>query len=115
MFPRPPALAQLLLPGRAAYPDRRSGQPAARRGHGVRRECGSWSPGDRLRRINWPVTSHRGALHVNQFAAERAAEIVALIDAIADAGPPGDSRWTARCAGRPGSPAPIRGPATGSG
>jgi uncharacterized protein (DUF58 family) len=47
-------------------------------------------PGDRLRRINWLVTSRRGALHVNQFAAERAAEIIALIDATADAGPPGE-------------------------
>jgi uncharacterized protein (DUF58 family) len=48
-------------------------------------------PGDRLRRINWPVTSRRGSLHVNQLAAEQAAEIVAVIDAITDAGPPGES------------------------
>jgi uncharacterized protein (DUF58 family) len=90
VFPRPPALAQLVLPAqlRTRIGDHVDRQPAdGIEFAGVR----PFVPGDRLRRINWLVTSRRGALHVNQFAGERAAEIVALIDATADAGPPGDS------------------------
>jgi uncharacterized protein (DUF58 family) len=90
VFPRPPALAQLVLPAqlRTRIGDHVDRRPAdGIEFAGVR----PFVPGDRLRRINWLVTSRRGALHVNEFAAERAAEIVALIDATADAGPPGDS------------------------
>ena len=90
VFPRPPSLAQLALPAQLRtrigdHVDRRPGDGVEFAG--VR----PYVPGDRLRRINWQVTSYRGALHVNQFAAERAAEIVAVIDATADAGPPGGS------------------------
>ena len=90
VFPRPPSLRQLVLPAQLRT---RIGDHADRRPAdgvefaGVR----PFVPGDQLRRINWPATGRRGALHVNQFAAERAAEIVAVIDATADAGPPGDS------------------------
>jgi len=90
VYPRPPALAQLVLPAqlRTRIGDHVDRRPAdGIEFAGVR----PFVPGDRLRRINWLVTSRRGALHVNQFAAERAAEIVALIDATADAGPPGES------------------------
>jgi len=90
VFPRPPSLAQLALPAQLRtrigdHVDRRPGDGVEFAG--VR----PFVPGDRLRRINWPVTSRRGALHVNQLAAERATEIVAVIDATTDAGPPGDS------------------------
>lgn len=51
----------------------------------------SYQPGDRLRDINWTVTRRRGQLHVNQRAAERAADVVVMIDAFTHAGPPGDS------------------------
>jgi uncharacterized protein (DUF58 family) len=90
VFPRPPSLAQLALPAQLRtrigdHVDRRPGDGVEFAG--VR----PYVPGDRLRRINWQVTSYRGALHVNQFAAERAAEVVAVIDATADAGPPGGS------------------------
>jgi len=90
VFPRPPPLAHLVLPAqlRTRIGDHVDRRPAdGIEFAGVR----PFVPGDRLRRINWPVTSRRGALHVNQFAAERAAEIVALIDATTDAGPPGGS------------------------
>ena len=61
-----------------------------------------FAAGDRLRRINWPVTSRRGSLHVNQLAAERAAEIVAVIDAFTDIGPAGESNARPCGAGRGG-------------
>ncbi len=48
-------------------------------------------PGDRLRDINWAVTGRRGQLHVNQRAAERAADLVVMIDAFTHTGPPGES------------------------
>lgn len=90
VFPRPPSLTQLALPAQlhsriGDHVDRRTGEGAEFAG--VR----PFAPGDRLRRINWQVTSRRGVLHVNQFAAERAAEIVAVIDAVTDTGPPGES------------------------
>jgi uncharacterized protein (DUF58 family) len=90
VFPRPPSLTQLALPAQLRtrigdHVDRRPGEGVEFAG--VR----PFVPGDRLRRINWPVTSRRGTLHVNQLAAEQAAEIVAVIDAITDAGPPGGS------------------------
>jgi uncharacterized protein (DUF58 family) len=90
VFPRPPSLTQLALPARlhsriGDHLDRRPGQGIEFTG--IR----PFAPGDRLRRINWQVTSRRGALHVNQFAAQRAAEIVTVIDAVIDTGPAGDS------------------------
>ena len=90
VLPRPPALSQLALPAElhtriGQHIDRRPGEGAEFAG--VR----PFAPGDRLRRINWPVTSRRGELHVNQFAAERAAEIIAVIDAFTDTGPAGES------------------------
>ncbi len=90
VFPRPPSLSQLVLPAqlRTRIGDHVNRRPAdGAEFAGIR----PFVPGDRLRRINWLVTSRRGALHVNQFAAERAAEIVTIIDATADPGPPGDS------------------------
>lgn len=47
--------------------------------------------GEPVRRVNWRVSSRRGRLMVNEFAQERMADVVVLIDAIRDAGPPGRS------------------------
>jgi uncharacterized protein (DUF58 family) len=47
--------------------------------------------GDRLRDVNWAVTSRRRRLQVNQRAADRAADLVVMIDAFSEVGPPGDS------------------------
>jgi uncharacterized protein (DUF58 family) len=90
VFPRPPTLTQLALPAElhtriGEHVDRHPGDGVEFAG--VR----PFTPGDRLRRINWPVTSRRGTLHVNQLAAERAAEVIAFIDAFTDTGPPGES------------------------
>jgi uncharacterized protein (DUF58 family) len=90
VFPRLPALTQLALP---AELNSRIGDHVDRRpGDGVEfAGVRPFTPGDRLRRINWPVSTRRGTLHVNQLAAERAAEIVAVIDAFTDVGRPGES------------------------
>ncbi len=48
-------------------------------------------PGDRQRAINWPATTRRGRLQVNTFAAERSQDVVLMVDATSDVGPPGSS------------------------
>src|SRR6201995_4208313 len=48
-------------------------------------------PGDRQRRINWPASLRRGRLQVNTFAGERSQDVVLLLDASFDVGPPGTS------------------------
>ena len=48
-------------------------------------------PGDRQRRINWPATTRRGTLQLNTFAAERAQNVVVIVDASSDVGEPGTS------------------------
>lgn len=40
--------------------------------------------GERQRRINWPATTRRDAIQLQQFASERAADVVVLLDAFAD-------------------------------
>lgn len=44
-----------------------------------------------LRRINWAVTSRRRSLHINTYGAEHALDLVVVIDAYTDVGPPGAS------------------------
>ncbi|MBO0830314.1 MAG: DUF58 domain-containing protein, partial [Streptosporangiales bacterium] len=44
--------------------------------------------GDRTRQINWPVTTRRGQLSVNEVADERATDLVVVIDALSDVGEP---------------------------
>ncbi|MEQ7007524.1 DUF58 domain-containing protein [Actinopolymorpha sp. B17G11] len=54
----------------------------------------SFAPGDAVRRINWAASTRRGEpgeLFVNEFAAERAADIVAVVDTTVDVGTPGRS------------------------
>ncbi|MGH3487179.1 MAG: DUF58 domain-containing protein [Actinopolymorphaceae bacterium] len=54
----------------------------------------SYAPGDAARRINWAASTRRGEpgeLVVNEFAAERAADVVAVVDTTVDVGTPGRS------------------------
>jgi uncharacterized protein (DUF58 family) len=48
-------------------------------------------PGDRQRAINWPASTRLGRLQVNTYAAERAQDVVLLVDATTDVGKPGES------------------------
>jgi uncharacterized protein (DUF58 family) len=45
-----------------------------------------FTAGDRLKRINWPVSLRMRRLHVNQFYTERSGEIILLIDTFANIG-----------------------------
>ncbi|AUG82073.1 hypothetical protein CFP65_7495 [Kitasatospora sp. MMS16-BH015] len=48
--------------------------------------------GERQRRIHWPSTTRRGSVQITQFAAERAADTVVLIDALSDYADPATGR-----------------------
>jgi uncharacterized protein (DUF58 family) len=43
------------------------------------------------RRVNWPVSTRRGQLHVNRFSTERALDLVLALDAFSDVGEYGRS------------------------
>jgi uncharacterized protein (DUF58 family) len=51
----------------------------------------AYASGDSARRINWRVTSRRGALHVNVHQPERNADLVIFLDAFGHVGEPGRS------------------------
>src|SRR5204863_319240 len=42
-------------------------------------------PGDRIRRINWRASARRGELWVNEFHAERNADVILFLDSFIDA------------------------------
>ncbi|MEU8843943.1 DUF58 domain-containing protein [Streptomyces roseus] len=85
-------IAVFPLPGHAGLtpipvrlPQRLGEHTAEQRGEGV--EVTGVHPyvrGERQRRIHWPATTRRGTLQVHQFAAERTADTVVLLDVLAD-------------------------------
>jgi uncharacterized protein (DUF58 family) len=99
--------AQLVLPALDCYPQpavertrvvlsrlpNRLGEHAARvPGEGTEfAGVREYVPGDRQRAINWPASTRLGRLQVNTFAAERSQDIVLVVDATSDVGPPGTS------------------------
>lgn len=50
-----------------------------------------FASGDPIRRVNWRVSSRRQQLHVTVAAAERAVDLVVVIDALSDVGVPPDT------------------------
>lgn len=90
VFPRPAAARAGATPRSLPYGigDHASREPASGiEFAGIRR----YVPGDAARRINWPVSTRRGSLHVTTYAAERPADVVVVVDALSDVGPAGDS------------------------
>ena len=74
-----------LTPVPVRLPQRLGEHTAMQRGEGV--EVTGVRPyvrGERQRRIHWPATTRRGTLQVHQFAAERTADTVVLLDALTD-------------------------------
>jgi uncharacterized protein (DUF58 family) len=64
------------------------------RAHGEGIEPGDirpFAPGDQVRHVNWRATLRLGVLHVTQHHPERNADVVLLLDTLADIGPPGSS------------------------
>jgi len=80
VFPRPARMRPRLVPAELL---RRIGEHTGR-AVGAGTEFASlrpYQPGDQLRDVNRAVSIRRGQLHVNQRAAERAADLVIMIDA----------------------------------
>jgi uncharacterized protein (DUF58 family) len=90
VFPRPPAATARLVPAELL---RRIGEhTAAVAGEGIEfAGIRGYQPGDRLRDLNWAVTSRTGHPHVNQRAALQACDLVVAIDAFSEVGPPGQT------------------------
>ncbi|MDH6579139.1 DUF58 domain-containing protein [Kitasatospora sp. MAP5-34] len=83
VFPSPARSSLTPIPVR--LPERLGEHTARQRGEGV--EVTGVRPhvwGERQRRIHWPSSTRRGSIQINQFAAERAADTVVLIDALVD-------------------------------
>ena len=101
VFPHPPPARATLLPADLL---RRIGEhTAAVPGAGIEFSgIRGYQPGDRLRDVNWAVTSRLAQPHVNQRAALRAADLVIMIDAFSDVGPPGDTTLDAAVRGAAG-------------
>ena len=83
VLPTAPALRTLL-----PHPDPRatSGAHLARRaGEGIEfAGARPYQPGDRLRSVNWALSSRRAELWVNERRPERSAELVVMVDTFAD-------------------------------
>jgi uncharacterized protein (DUF58 family) len=86
VFPRPVRMRSRLVPAELL---RRIGEHTGRAvGDGVEfAGIRPYQPGDQLRDVNRAVSIRRGQLHVNQRAADRAADLVVMIDAFGDSGP----------------------------
>jgi uncharacterized protein (DUF58 family) len=87
VFPVPSHAGLTPIPVR--LPQRLGEHTAVQRGEGV--EVTGVHPyvrGERQRRIHWPATTRRGSLQLNQFAAERTADTVVLLDVLADVADP---------------------------
>ncbi|GIX48838.1 MAG: hypothetical protein KatS3mg131_3049 [Candidatus Tectimicrobiota bacterium] len=85
VYPRFPSLPRPLPPRRTH----------ASFGHYVSRTAGeglefagirAYQAGDRLRRVHWRASSRRQALYVNDYYCERNADVVIVLDTLADAG-----------------------------
>lgn len=83
VFPVPTQASLTPIPVR--LPDRLGEHTARQNGDGI--EVVGVRPhiwGERQRRIHWPSTTRRGSIQINQFAAERTADTVVLVDALVD-------------------------------
>ena len=89
-YPRPaPQRTSVVL---SRLPNRLGEHPVRIPGEGLEfAGVREYVPGDRQRRINWPASLRRGRLQVNTFAGERSQDVVLLLDASFDVGPPGAS------------------------
>ncbi|HEX4831130.1 MAG TPA: DUF58 domain-containing protein [Trebonia sp.] len=89
-FPRPGQQEATITLSR--LPNRLGEHPARVPGDGLEfAGIREYVPGDRQRQINWPASTRLGRLQVNTYAAERAQDVVLLVDATSDVGEPGTS------------------------
>jgi uncharacterized protein (DUF58 family) len=105
VYPRPDTLRDLVPPRRTQV---FAGNEVAReKGDGLEfADLRPFSPGDRVRAINWRASARRSELVVNEFHPERNADVILFLDSFAEARAGGHStldeavRATATLAGR---------------
>jgi uncharacterized protein (DUF58 family) len=90
VYPEAGALARAVAPRNlpaalGEHPSRSAGSGVEF--HGVR----GYSAGDRQRDVDWRTSARHGDLFVRQYAAERAFDLVLVLDTAGDPGPPGRS------------------------
>ena len=90
VYPRAIAIRTLPAPRESEAP---FGQhPSRRLGDGTDfADIRPFSPGDRMKRINWRVSLRTRQLHVNRFFAERSADVILLLDSFSNIGDRPDS------------------------
>lgn len=90
VFPREEFLAQAIRPLETQI---FSGDEVARRkGDGIEfADVRPFESGDRVRRINWPVSTRLAKLHVNELHPERNTDVVIFLDSFSDIGSESDS------------------------
>ena len=91
VYPRPETLRRLV---RTRQTQAAPGlQLAAVTGDGIEfADARPYTPGDRVREVNWRITARRGALWVNQRHPDRSTDLVVFLDTFADAALPGAVR-----------------------
>jgi uncharacterized protein (DUF58 family) len=84
VYPRPEQLRELVTPRETQL---FAGNRVARaKGEGLEfSDLRPFAAGDRIRRINWRASARRNALWVNEFHAERNADVILFLDSFADA------------------------------
>jgi uncharacterized protein (DUF58 family) len=84
VYPKPEELRQLVAPRETQL---FAGNRVSRqKGEGLEfADLRPFFAGDRIRRINWRASARRGALWVNEFHAERNADVIVFLDSFADA------------------------------
>jgi uncharacterized protein (DUF58 family) len=86
LYPRPEQLRALVRP--AATQASSGNQVAREKGDGIEfADLRPFVAGDRIRRVNWRASARRQALWVNDRHVERNADVVLLVDALAEVGP----------------------------
>ena len=85
VHPRAMAVRSLPAPRDSEAPFGR--HPSRRLGDGIDfADIRPFVPGDRMKRINWPVSLRTRQLHVNRFFAERSADVILLLDSFGTIG-----------------------------
>jgi uncharacterized protein (DUF58 family) len=84
VYPRPEELRELVAPRETQL---FTGNRVSRqKGEGLEfADLRPFAAGDRIRRINWRASARRGDLWVNEFHAERNADVILFLDSFADA------------------------------
>jgi uncharacterized protein (DUF58 family) len=83
VYPRPEALSRLVPPAETQV---FSGNEVSRRkGEGIEfADARPFLPGDQVRRVNWPLSTRLGELHVNERLQERNADVVVFLDTFSE-------------------------------